>query len=223
MDFNSDVLPEPIIWVSSVSFALVLYKAVVTAPWLRLRINTQLHVVLGGCVSVLLLWTIRAGVLPGLSYHLLGATALTLMLGWQLAFLGLTLVVILSTFNGFGDWGAVPTNVIVMIGIPIAITQGLLVLAQARLPCNILVYVFVNAFLAAAVGMMAVGLTTAMLLLLSGVYDLEVLVDGYLVYLPLFCFPEANINGMLIVLLAVYRPQWVVSFEEKRYLRSGKG
>jgi uncharacterized membrane protein len=219
MDYNSDLLPEPVIWVSSVGFALVFYQALISAPWKRLRISEQLHVLLGGCVSILLLWTIKAGVLPGLNYHLLGATALTLMLGWQLAYLSLTLVVVLSTLNGFADWGALATNVMVMVGIPIAITQGLLLLAQARLPCNIFVYVFVNAFLAAAVGMMAVGLTTATLMLLSGVYDLEVLVDGYLVYLPLFCFPEANINGMLMVLLAVYRPQWVVSFEDKRYLR----
>jgi uncharacterized membrane protein len=200
-------------------FALVFYKALISAPWKRLRISEQLHVLLGGCVSILILWTIRAGVLPGLNYHLLGATTLTLMLGWQLAYLGLTLVVVLSTLNGFGDWAAMTTNVMVMVGIPIAITQGLLVLAQARLPCNIFVYVFVNAFLAAAAGMMVVGLTTAMLMLVGGKYDLEVLIDGYLVYLPLFCFPEANINGMLMVLLAVYRPQWVVSFEGKTYLR----
>jgi len=31
--------------------------------------------------------------------------------------------------------------------------------------------------------------------------------------------PEGMVNGMLVSVLAVYRPEWLVTFDAKRYLR----
>lgn len=223
MNFSSDLVPTPVLWVSSTVFALVLYQAVVTAPWVRLRDNEQLHVFLGSCICVMLLWTIRAGILTGLGYHLLAVTILTLMFEWRLAIVAITLVIMASTAYGAGDWSSVLLSALVMGVLPIATTQGLLLLAQKYLPNNIFVYVFVNAFFAAGVGMLVVALATAVLMGASGAYSVETLIQGYLLYLPLFCFPEAFINGILMTVLTVYRPQWVSSFDDQRYLRQRKG
>jgi len=101
------------------------------------------------------------------------------------------------------------------------VTCGLLRLARRRLPLNFFVFVFINAFLAAGLSNVLVGLVTALLMLGSGVYDLEALSYGYLAYLPLMLFPEGVINGSLISIFVAYRPHWVASFDDALYLRSG--
>ena len=198
----------------------VLTAAVYTAPWNRLRENEQLHVFLGSCVALLILWSLKAGISPGLSFHLLGVTALTLMLGWQLAFVAVTLVVIGTTLNGAAGWFSASLNIMVMGALPILVTQALLVGVQRRLPHNLFVYVFLNAFMAAGVSMLVVILFAALLLIIGGVYSLASLGYDYLPFLPLISLPEAIINGMLVMVFVVYRPNWVVSFNDSMYLNN---
>ena len=50
-------------------------------------------------------------------------------------------------------------------------------------------------------------------------YPGEQLVEESLQYLPLFMFPEAFVTGMLITIFVVYRPDWVATFDDERYLR----
>jgi uncharacterized membrane protein len=52
----------------------------------------QLNVWLGTVVLLILVWSMKAGVKPGLNMHLLGATIFTLMFGRQLAVIGFSLV-----------------------------------------------------------------------------------------------------------------------------------
>lgn len=221
MDFSSGLFPGTMVWGANLALAATLWWALRSAPWARLRDPEQLHVYLGGCVVLLLLWTLRAGILPGLNFHFLGVTALTLMFGWELTLIGVSGVVIGITLNAGAGWDVVGLNVLSMGGIPIVVTCGLLRLARCRLPLNFFVFVFINAFLAAGLSNVLVGLVTALLMLGSGVYDLEALSYGYLAYLPLMLFPEGVINGSLISIFVAYRPHWVASFDDALYLRSG--
>lgn len=207
-------------WVGHMVYACVLMAAVYTAPWSRLRENEHLHVFLGACVVLLVLWSIKAGISPGLSFHLLGVTALTLMLGWQLAFVAVTVVVIGTTLNGAAGWFSASLNVMMMGALPILVTQVLLVCVQRCLPHNLFVYVFLNSFLAAGVSMLAVGLFAALLMVVGGVYSLGALGYDYLPFLPLISLPEAIINGMLVSVFVVYRPNWVTSFDDAMYLNN---
>ena len=56
------------------------------------------------CAGLLLLWQIKASLSLGVSIHLLGATLMTVLFGWQLAIIGLTVVLASTTlimnFNG---------------------------------------------------------------------------------------------------------------------------
>ena len=62
-----------------------------TAPWPRLRDGHQLNALFGAAVILTLLWSLNAGVYPGLNLHLLGAMATTLIFGPQLALVVLAL------------------------------------------------------------------------------------------------------------------------------------
>ena len=43
--------------------------------------------------------------------------------------------------------------------------------------------------------------------------------DDYVPYLVYLAFAEGTLSGMLITLLVVYRPQWVATFDDLRYLK----
>ncbi len=221
MDFPGGLFPGGLLWVAHLGVAPILIYALHTAPWGRLRDTEQLHVFLGACVTLLVLWSLRAGILPGLNFHLLGVTALTLMFGWRLAALGAGAVVAGVTLNGGAGWETLSLNVAVMGLVPIVVTQAVLGAARRYLPHNFFIYVFINAFLAAGLCILAVGTVATLLMWGAGVYELEALGSGYLAYLPMMFFPEGLINGALMTIFVAYRPHWVVSFDDAKYLRPG--
>jgi uncharacterized membrane protein len=45
----------------------------------------------------------------------------------------------------------------------------------------------------------------------------------YFAVLPLMSFGEAFVNGMVMAMMVVYRPKWVMSFDDRLYLRKGDG
>jgi uncharacterized membrane protein len=91
-------------------------------------------------------------------------------------------------------------------------------LAETHLPANFFVYIFACAFFGAGLAMLTVIITGSGLLSIGGAYASEQLYRDYLQLIPLFMFPEAFITGLLMTLLIVYRPEWVTSFDDRRYL-----
>lgn len=168
-------------------------------------------------VALVLLWSMKAGIKPGLNLHLLGVTTMTLMFGWPLAILGLCVVLAGVTLNGGAGWQSFGLNGLVMAVFPALVSQVWVGLVTRRLPANFFVYVFCGAFLGAALVTLAMALLAAFLLWGAGVYAAEILWEEFLPYFLLLGFSEAWLNGAVITLMAIYRPHWVGSFNEKRY------
>jgi uncharacterized membrane protein len=192
-----------------------------TAPWKRLADSAQLNVWLGTIVMLVLVWSMKAGVKPGLNLHLLGATMITLMFGRQLAIIGLSLVLAGVTLNGElmgrAGWLAYGLNALVLAIFPVLLADGIRHLVERFLPGNFFIYVFVTAFFGAALTVMATGLFASALLWLAAVYPASTLLDDYLAYYVLLGFAEAWLNGAMITLMVVYLPHWVGSFDDRRY------
>ena len=189
-----------------------------TVSWQRLADAGQFNVWLGAIVVLMLLWSMKAGVRPGLNLHLLGATAMTLMFGRQLAIVGLSFVLLAVTLNGGAGWQAYALNALVMAVFPVLVAFGILRLVERLLPANFFVYVFLAAFLGAALAAMATGFASTLLLFTAGVYPAETLFSDYFPYFLLLGFSEAWLNGAAITLMVVYFPDWVGSFDDRRYL-----
>lgn len=219
MNLPDGLLSMHWLWPGHGLYAVLILSALFTAPWQRLRDAARLHVFLGTCVALMVLWNIKAGVSPGLNFHFLGATLLTLMFGWPLALIAVSVVLLAVTLYGMGGWQAFSMNALLMGALPAGVSFAVWRLADRRLPHNLFIYIFVSGFFGAALSMAATGLASTLLHALSGAYDLDHLLSQYLPYYLLMVFPEAIITGTFIALLAVYRPQWLATYDQHSYLR----
>jgi uncharacterized membrane protein len=219
MVVDSALLPAPLSWLFAILFGLALVFALRLAPWRKLRDPEQLHVFFGAVLVLILLWHMRVDVQPGLTFHLLGLTAVTLMIGWSLAVIGAILALAAVTFNGDGGWSSFAVNAMIGGVIPITLTQILLILIRWYLPRHFFVFVMVNGFLTAGFVGIASGYIAAWLLIAGGAYSFAELNQTFLPFFPLMFLPEAILNGWVIVVLVAFRPQWVYSFSDEQYLK----
>ena len=203
---------------ASVLALIVLYQAILKAPWKRLGKTTQLNLLLGFSVGLALVWSMKAGVKPGLNLHMLGAMATTLTLGPRLAIIALSLSLTGITLNGSIEWQAWPINFLLMVALPVGIAHSIFRLIERRLPAHFFIFIFVAGFAGSALTVMLQGVFSSLAMVLSGAYGAGFLLDEYLPYFLLLGFAEGWLSGALITVMVVYRPEWVVAFDDRRYL-----
>lgn len=216
-------LPDGLLDSQWLLFAWLLYgwlavHAVRQARWRALAASTRQHAFLATIVVLIGFWHLCAGVKPGLSLHLLGASVFTLCFGWALAFIGLSIVLLAITSNGLAGWSALAANALLMAGVGVGTSHLIHWLVGRALPQNLFVFIFCNGFFASALAVVAVGVVSSATLALASVYPLDYLMGEYLPYFVLLAFSEAWLSGMLTTLLAVYRPQMLMDFDEARFL-----
>jgi uncharacterized membrane protein len=222
MNFPDALFPDSWAFGAVVPLLLALAWCLRTAPWQRLADAGQSNIWLGTLVVLTLIWSMKAGVRPGLNLHLLGATVLTLMFGRQLAIIGFCVVLAAVTLNqdlrGIDAWQMFALNALVLAVFPVLVADRIRQLVERHLPANLFIYVFITAFFGAAVTVVATGLLASVLLWLGGAYPAEMLFDDYFPYYILLGFSEAWLNGAVVTLMVVYAPHWVGSFDDRRYL-----
>jgi uncharacterized membrane protein len=212
-------VPLALAW-QSVGFALmipVLLWAIWTAPWSRFASEGN-NVWFGAILGLALLWSIKASLASGLVFHLLGVSLLTLMAGPQLALVGVAMVVAIATVLRDGLWASFAIDVVVTGAVPVMVTVSVLRAAERWLAPNFFVYIFVAGFFGAALGMLAAGIIAAAIAVLAVALPAGVVAEQFLPYLIYLGLGEATITGMLLTLLVVYKPAWVSTFDDARYL-----
>ena len=163
-------------------------------------------------------WTMKASVQPGLSLHLVGATAATLMFGPQLAIACLSLALAGIAFDGAIAWSSYPLNLLIMVVIPVFVAYRLFRWVDRRLPNNYFVYIFINAFLGAGLSIVVLGTVATAALAAVEAYPVAQLSSEYLPFFLLLGFSEAWLTGMALTLMVVFKPEWVATFDDSRYL-----
>jgi uncharacterized membrane protein len=219
MDIPASLLPDSYLWIAAVIYALFLVTALLTAPWSRIIDNEASHVYFGATAMVILLWLLHGGIQRGLDYHLLGVTFLCLMFEWQFALFAVSLVLLVTTWQGPAGWEAFAVNALVMGIVPILFTRVLLYVCQRKLPHNFFIYIFVNAFLAGAVSVLLAGLLSAFIQHQAGVQPVDSIRNNFLLILPMLMFGEAFLNGAVISLVVAYKPRWIATFHDRWYLQ----
>jgi uncharacterized membrane protein len=217
LDLNSIHLADGWIWAHFIYwpiFVLALYRA----PWHILLQNDSSNILFATCAAVFFIWVLKVNVETGLSIHLLGSTILTLMFRWQVAVMANAIVVLGITLVTAADFQAYAMNTLITGILPIFISYSIWRINEWYLPPNYFAYIFIAAFLAAGVSMISSGLVSYQILnMLDNNLTSEMLDEYLMVFIPIM-YPEAFITGAIISIFVIYKPEWISTFDDKRYL-----
>lgn len=175
------------------------------------------NVLAGLSVALLLLWQLKAAIHPLLALHFLGLTTLTLVAGARLALLA---GLLLAAVNGLwhSQLALLPLNLLCLVCVPVLASRTALFVVKALLPAHLFLYIFIAGFGGAAVAICLGYGSRALLLVLYEQVSSRQALEQNIQLLPLLAFPEALLNGMAVTLMAVYRPHWLATFNERRLL-----
>jgi uncharacterized membrane protein len=179
---------------------------------------SRLNLFLAAAVVLMVFWQIRTGVRPGLSFHLLGVTAVTLMFGFTRGWLAGGLAALSAVFTGRADWAGLGLELVFFALLPAAVAHGVKTRVEMRLPGHFFLYILVNGFFGAALAVLLAGVVSTAAFVFAGVYDFALLRATYLPYFILLAWGEAFTTGMVVTMMAVYHPAWLESFDEARYI-----
>ena len=90
---------------------------------------------------------------------------------------------------------------------------------NASYPAISLFTLFLTAFTSASAAITFSSFAAIAIVTTAGNYPIEYIFREYLPFVPLTSLPEALLNGMAMTLLVVYRPQWVNTFDDERYIK----
>lgn len=177
------------------------------------------HFFFGSSLVIAAFWIMKAGILPGLSFHILALTAVTLMMGWRLTMVSAALAQTGLLLIGQLEWSMLGYQLLFGCFMPIAFSFWFYCLVYKRLTHNPFIYILVAGFLNAGFTHAFSDITNSLCYWLSGNYPLSQIWHDYLRYLPLMMFPEGVVNGMFISGMVAFHSRWLSTFDEDSYFR----
>lgn len=202
-------------------YGLALTWAGVRSPWIELFSDTRKqHLFFGAMLSIFLLWLVRRDFESGLSIHFIGLTAVTLLLGWPLAILAAFAAQIGLTATGHLHLGVLGVNGVLLVLIPVLITEACASLLERTQPRNLFVYIFFAGFFPAALATLLCVTASLGILWVDGQLPMPPWLEDFAGYIWLIMFPEAFINGTAVTALVVFCPEWLETFNRSRYLQT---
>ncbi|MCB1757896.1 MAG: hypothetical protein KDJ38_20425, partial [Gammaproteobacteria bacterium] len=208
MDILEGALPDYLIVIADIVFAIVFLYAVITAPWYKIKDNESSHVFFGLTIFTIVIWLVRSSVVNGIHFHLLMTTTLYLMFEWQFALFAVILVHIGVYVLDEIPLHLIPANVLLLAGVPILFTHYLLLFARRRLPPNFFVFVFVNCFFAAGASMLLIGLITIGMYFFFANSLVFQQLQNFLPFTLMMSFPESVMNCIIMIGMILYRLCW---------------
>lgn len=221
MSLYSDLLTLGQLWLFNLLLLPICYITYKHLPLAKLIADKGMqHRFLAATVLLIIVWRININLELGVIIHFLGMTTMTLMFGWPLAIISAFFAQLGFVLTDTDQLNTLALNFIVSGVLPIWFTWRLHLFIESYKPDNPFLYIMVTGFLSCLLSSILVSLMAITLLWVGGKYDFTISVSEYLGYLPLFIFPEAVINGMLISGFCVLHPQWMVSFDDDRYFQT---
>lgn len=127
------------------------------------------------------------------------------------------LALVLTVVTGREPLLMFAANGLVTVMVPALVSHGIMLWERHRNFRNFFAYIFFCGFFGAALAVASAGLVMCLMLWSGGVYTLDVLVDEYIRYLPLFMLPEGFVNGTFVTGLMVFHPDRLTTLDPRRY------
>lgn len=198
----------------SALIAAAMLVALPFRPWSALRAPALRSAWVTAVVLLPVLWGAQAMLPGGFPARLSGACLLVLMFGWPLAVLTLVPVAAMGAWLG-GAGVAQAAQLAAWSGVvPATLALGIGLASRRWLPKHLFVYILARGFLATALAVGAAGLLRAWLAPPAAVADGALLVVAHW----MIAWGEAFMTGALTAIFVAFRPQWLLTYSDERYL-----
>lgn len=199
------------------SLALVIVAlavALALRPWRALRGAQLLHPWFASLVLMPWLWAAQRFMPGGVAVQLSGACLMVLMLGWPLAVLSLVPIAALGAWLGGIAWPQALDH-LAWNGIVTATLALAIGLATRRwLPRHPFVFILGRGFLVTALATVLAGALSALVSPLPPGSELGSILLGHW----LMAWGEAFATGMLVAIFVAFKPEWLATWSDARYL-----
>jgi uncharacterized membrane protein len=204
--------------VAAAGLLFVLVSVLRGMVWEEIFVPGRVQHALIAVALLAVIWSMRAETVDGLAMHFLGAAVATLIFGWRLAILMLAVVVVILAGLGLVEPLMIPFTILVSGVLPVLTTWVLLRVSERRLPPHMFIYLYVVGFFGGALSVLAVMVANALLYGLFTPLAWDLVLSEYLRYTMLLVLPEGVLNGMIITGLVMFRPEWVATYSDARYV-----
>ena len=193
---------------------VALAVALALRPWRQLRGAPIWHPWLACLVLLPWLWAAQRVMPGGVAVQLSGACLMVLMIGWPLTVLSLVPIAALGAWLGGIAWPMALDQLAWngMVAATLALAIGLA--TRRWLPQHPFVFILGRGFIATALAMVLAGTLAALVHPEPEATDLGSLLLGHW----LMAWGEAFSTGMLVAIFVAFRPQWLASWSDERYL-----
>ncbi len=191
-------------------------------PWQTLRRSELRHPWLAMLVLLPWLWSTSANLPGGLPLQLSMAALTVLMFGWPLACLSWLAAALAAAWLARPAVGADPLAWALLAGeiaawngvLPGTLGLGLGLATRRWLPPHPMIYILARGFAATLLAMAATGaLWVATQPLPPGAEAASLLLGRWLI-----AWGDAVTTGMLTAIFVAYRPEWLLTWSDRRYL-----
>jgi uncharacterized membrane protein len=171
-----------------------------------------------GAIAVLigLGWTFRSTLVGGPPLHWLVAPLAMFVLGPRWAAVAVVGGAGFAAAVDAVPWAEVPVGIVLDGWLPIAVAWGWLRLVERRLPAHLFVYLFVAVFGGTLLATLAGGAAERLLYELGSTRGAA---PQWWIALLILADGEAVTTGFVITGLAIFRPEWLQTFDVDRYLK----
>jgi uncharacterized membrane protein len=200
---------------------LTLAVALPFKPWLVLRHAPLQSPWIGAMVLLPWIWWTQHLLPNGLALHVSGVCLLVLMFGWPLAMWSLVPIGLLAQLIDTHTWpdlDAAVTHIVWLGMIPgtLALVLGLAVRRWA--PHHLFVFILGRGFIVTALAITATGFLAG----LAGHRPPSIAFEEWMLAYWLLGWGEAISTGMLTAIFVAFKPHWLLTYSDARYLPSGK-
>lgn len=209
-------LPPMLAFSAILAAAGLIFRDALAASWSRLNAPGAFSAWCFSIIALPLLWRFDIPIVEGTALHLFGMPLFVLMFGRRLAMTGIGLSVIAYTAAFDGIWANVGVNLLLVAVLPAFFGDAVMRATERYLPHHMFVYLLGNGFFG-----------TVAMLAITGLLSLAVhqaLADApfggdALAFMLLLAWGESFLTGFLLTIFTVYRPEWVLTFDDDIYLR----
>lgn len=186
-------------------------------PWASLRAGALLTPWLAALVLLPWLWSLQ-GLLPGgLALQLSGACLMVLMFGWPLAVLTLLPVSAAGAWLAGAGWAQAIELAAWNGVVPATFALALGMATRRWLPAHLFVYILARGFIGTALATFAAGALQVAWQAPPAGSEADLLVVGHW----LMAWGEAFMTGMFTAIFVALRPEWLLTYSDRRYLPRG--